>query len=195
MMKKLSDREWKEFKIKEIFFTSLYNGKVQVPTWANIKRTELEDWLLPRITVTDSNNWIFGFFNSKSKNLRIYDNFISVSFLGSVFYHPYKASIDMKVHALIPLHIKLNRYLAEFLIKVLKNNTQNSSYGSQLSSTDLPHLKILLPIDSQWNPDYKFMEDFIKEREKIKREKYRKYVENQIKMLGENWDFRERESY
>jgi hypothetical protein len=30
------------------------------------------------------------------------------------------------------------------------------------------------------------MEDFIKEREKNKREKYRKYVENIIQTLGEN---------
>jgi hypothetical protein len=30
------------------------------------------------------------------------------------------------------------------------------------------------------------MEDFIKEREKSKREKYRKYVENKLKTLGKN---------
>ena len=37
--------------------------------------------------------------------------FISVSFLGTVFYHPYKASLDMKVHSLKLKSKELNEYI------------------------------------------------------------------------------------
>ena len=95
----------------------------------------------------------------------MFKNFISVSFLGGVFYHPHQVSIDMKVHVLIPREIKLNECIAQFIIVLIKNNLLHSSYGNQLSSTDLPRIKIMLPIDSAGNPNWQYMEDFIKAKE------------------------------
>ena len=72
----------------------------------------------------------------------------------------------MKVHVLQLKDTKLNKYIANFLITAIKNNTKDSSYGNQLSSTDLPRKSILLPINNQGNPDYVVMEELGKKKER-----------------------------
>ena len=166
---KLTDREWTDFYIKDIFQTYKGQKGLQTHTGAYVSKHLLSNGIMPRITVKDTLNGIDSFCYSTDKNFRFFKNFISVSFLGSVFYHSYEASLDMKVHALIPLKIELNSYTAKFLISAIKNSITLLSYGNQLSSTDLPKMKILLPINSDGLPDWQFMEDFMKqiERDKI----------------------------
>ena len=79
----------------------------------------------------------------------------------------------MKVHALILKDYTMNKYIAEFLKVMIKMNTQHSSYGNQLSSTDLPNLRILLPIDDEGKPDWLYMEQISK---KILYNKMKKYL-------------------
>lgn len=171
----LKDRKWANFDIKDIFHT--YEGQkgLQTYTGAYVSKQLLSDGVMPRITVKDTLNGIDSFCYSKDKNFRFFKNFISISFLGSVFYHPYEASLDMKVHALIPLEIELNPYIAKFLISVIKNSIVFLSYGNQLSSTDLPKVKILLPISSEGKPDWQFMENFMRQIEQNKIQTLLKY--------------------
>ena len=183
-MSDLREKQWKDFKIKDLFITFQGTNGLQVPTGAYINKKDLFYGNIPRITVRDTNNGIDSFCNSDSKNLKIFENFISVSFLGSVFYHPYRASLDMKVHCLQPIEGSLNKYVAKFLIIAIKNNIKNSSYGNQLSSTDIPHKKILLPIASDGKPDYKFMEMYIKQIEKEKIDKYYNYISKELETLA-----------
>lgn len=150
---------WKTFKISDIFETV----DNQVPTGAYINKSELKLGLIPRITVRDTNNGIDSYCESSNPNFRVYENFISVSFLGSVFYHPYKASLDMKVHALILKNQVLNRNLAEYFKVIIRANTYNFSYGNQLSSKDLAKLKIILPINEDEAPNYQYMENCMAE--------------------------------
>lgn len=176
----LGDVEWGEFSIKEIFVTHKGTNGIQTPTGSYIKRCKFKKSNMPRITVRETNNGIDDFVFSVDKNFRVYKNFISVSFLGGVFYHPYEASIDMKVHALIPKNIELNRYNAQFLINAIKNNLIYSSYGNQLSSTDLPRTKIMLPVDDKGSPEWHFMEEYIKERENKQRNDLKEYYKNRL---------------
>lgn len=156
----LESKTWKPFKIKELFETFKGSNGIQTHTGAYVQKSRLKKGNTPRITVRDTNNGVDGFYNSLDKNYREYENFISVSFLGSVFYHPYKASLDMKVHALILKDQIMDKNLAEFLKVMIKMNTLHSSYGNQLSSTDLPNLRILLPVDKKKNPDWNFMRNY-----------------------------------
>lgn len=159
-----SDIEWKSFRVCDVFQTFINKNKLQTPTGSYINKTLLEKSNTPRITVKGINNGVDSFSSSKSEKIVFFSNFISVSFLGSVFYHPYKASIDMKVHALIPLNKELNKYIANFLIPIIKNNIIFSSYGNQLSSTDLAQLIIMLPIDEKGEPNWKYMESYVKQK-------------------------------
>lgn len=180
----LDSVEWKTFKIKHIFETFRGTNGLQVHTGSYIKKNEFKESIIPRITVKETSNGIDSYVFSENKGFRVFENFISVSFLGGVFYHPYEASIDMKVHALIPIDVKLNKYNAQFLMNSIKNNIKYSSYGNQLSSTDLPRIQILLPIDSKGNPNWKFMEDYIKQEMREQSQKVITYYENKLMKLG-----------
>ena len=171
-MNKLDISDWQEFRISELFITEPSKNKLQVPTGASIARKDLVDGDIPRITVTNFNNGIVGYYkNIDSDNYRVFENFISVSFLGTIFYHPYKASLDMKVHCLKLKNKDLNKDIALFLISVIKKHISYFAYNDQLSSTVLPQLSILLPVKEN-EPDWVYMENYIKalyskERESI----------------------------
>jgi len=182
-----NERDWKEFSLKEIFITEIKNDR-QVPTGAYVPKKYLEEGPTPRITATSCNNGIDGFYSSAHKNYRVYTNFISVSFLGTVFYHPYMASLDMKVHCLKLIEIELDWEISTFLIAALKKSFVDASYGNQLSSSDLPHKKIMLPVDAHGRPDYNFMKAYIEGKKGNKMIKYRKLAINYISRLGEKKD-------
>lgn len=172
-MQSLNEKNWRGFCIGEIFKT-IRNG-TQIPTGAYVRKENLKNGKTPRITVTSNNNGVFGFYDSDDKNYKLHENFISVSFLGDCFYHSYEASIDMKVHCLQPKNFSLNRHIAIFLIKAIKFMTNVFNYGDQLSSTDIVSKKIMLPVDEQGEPDYFFMENYIREIEEKLLQKYLDY--------------------
>lgn len=163
-MNEINTLQWKQFKISELFLTEKIGNKLQVPTGANIKKTDLIDGLTPRITVTGLNNGVYGYYNCKCEdsNYRVFDNFISVSFLGTVFYHAEQASLDMKVHCLKPKNIELNKYTGEYLVTCIRKSLKDSRYSDQISSTMLPILDVKLPIDEYGNPDFSYMEAYMK---------------------------------
>ena len=166
-MKRIDTLKWKEFRVGELFITEK-NG-MQVPTGASIPKLELKDnGSTPRISVTGQNNGILGFFDYKGtnkSNYRVYNNFVSVSFLGTVFYQKGSASLDMKVHCLKPLDIELNDYTGSFLVAAIKASLKNYAYSDQLSSTVLPNIYIKLPHTASGTPDWEYMENYMREKE------------------------------
>ena len=178
----LANREWKAFKIGDFF---------SISTGALLPKEVLKKGKNARLTATDNNNGVFDFYEKmEHKNYREVSNFISVSFLGSVFYHPYSASLDMKIHAVQIPNIELNRYIAGFLVFCFKRMASNYSYGDQLSSTDLPKKKILLPVNSKGEPDYAFMENYMRQKETELLKQYEKQVlefESVVSLSRKRW--------
>lgn len=172
-MNKIDISSWGEFKISDVFITQKIGKTLQVPTGANVSKKDLVEGEIPRITVTGANNGIYGFYKEDKGNLnyRIYENFISVSFLGTVFYHENKASLDMKVHCLKPQGVTLNKYTGKFLVTAILASLKNSTYSDQISSTVLPNLTIKLPIDQNGEPDWEYMESYMKNIEKLSQNK------------------------
>ena len=168
-MAKIDTREWQEFRIWELFETKTIGNKIQVPTGANIPTKDLsENGSIPRITVTGVNNGISGTYDycgGNTADYRVFENFISVSFLGTVFYHEEKASLDMKVHCLKPIDMTLNQYIGHFLVTAIKASLKGSSYADQISSTVLPQLSIKLPTTPAGLPDYAYMEEYMRRLE------------------------------
>ena len=171
---RLTDREWKEFKIMDLF--EIYTG-------ALLSSDIIENGSIPRITATDNTNGIALFTNDiNHKNFRVLENFISISFLGSVFYHPYKASLDMKIHAIKGKSIELNKYNSAFLIRVIKQFAEKYAYGNQLSISILKQQKIMLPINKNETPDWEFMETFMRKIEEDKVKNILEYYQNNAKI-------------
>lgn len=164
-MGKIDTSEWKEFQIKDLFETQKKGNKLQVPTGASVPVQDLlEDGATPRITVTGSNNGIFGFYDYCGKNIadyRVFNNFVSVSFLGTVFYQEGDATLDMKVHCLKPKGITLNKYTGRFLVGAIRASLRESTYSDQISSSILPEMSIKLPATPDGAPDWAYMESYM----------------------------------
>lgn len=164
-MGKIDTSGWKEFRIKDLFETRKKGNKLQVPTGASVPVQDLlEDGATPRITVTGSNNGIFGFYDYCGKNIadyRVFNNFVSVSFLGTVFYQEGDATLDMKVHCLKPKGITLNKYTGRFLVGAIRASLRESTYSDQISSSILPEMSIKLPATPDGAPDWAYMESYM----------------------------------
>ena len=122
---------------------------------------------IPRVSVQTTENGILGYFDESIKNARYFENFISVNFFGISYYHPYRASVEMKVHT---LKLKNRDFITSegIFISAMINKRFDGlfSYGSQLSSSKLKNndFKIQLPIKNG-EIDFDFMESFIEELE------------------------------
>lgn len=170
---KLTDVEWGEFKVGDIF--EIFTGSlIDNPKSGTI----------PRITATDVNNGVAMFTSRYEEKARYFSNFISVSFLGSVFYHKDTVSLDMKIHGIKPCGYELKSESALFLIPLIKNFSFKYSYGYQLSTRILVNQKLMLPINSQGQPNWQFMEDYIKQEQKQQAQKIIDYYERKLVELA-----------
>lgn len=83
--------DWHEFEVGELFETE---NEKRVPTGSYVKKDILyaNPGKIPRITVKGTNNGVDEYYgeNIKDLNYRIYENFISVTFLGDCFYQKIK---------------------------------------------------------------------------------------------------------
>lgn len=151
-------------KIKRNIYYRKKGKSSQVPTGSSIPKRYLLDGKTPRISATNIDNGILGYYEDiDDKNYRVFENFISVSFLGAVFYHKYKASLDMKIHCLKLKNKELNKEVAFYLTSIIRQALKNTEYKDQISSTVLPDIKIKLPIDSRGTPDWNYMERYIED--------------------------------
>ncbi|MEX2784590.1 restriction endonuclease subunit S [Streptococcus sp. H49] len=170
---KLTDVEWGEFKVGDIF--EIFTGSL-------ISNPKLG--LIPRITATDVNNGVAMFTSLYEEKARYFSNFISISFLGSVFYHKNTVSLDMKIHGIKPRGYELTSESSLFLIPLIKNFSFKYSYGYQLSTRILMNQKLMLPIDSQGQPNWQFMEDYIKQEQQQQAQQVIDYYERKLVELA-----------
>ncbi len=115
----------------------------------------------PFITSTDQNNGFTGFTDEKPIHK---GNVISVNRNGSVgesFYQPVPFCSTEDVHIFNP-KFELNQYIAMFFITLIRKEKYRFGYGRKWGIARMKKTKIKLPVDSIGNPEWKFMEDYIK---------------------------------
>ncbi|OGI64256.1 hypothetical protein A2642_00885 [Candidatus Nomurabacteria bacterium RIFCSPHIGHO2_01_FULL_39_10] len=119
---------------------------------------------VPLITAGENNNGVSEYISLKEfKDKKIiFENKITIDMFFNVFYHNYKYFSDDNIHTLVPKDFKLNQYNSLFLVSILSKLKYKYAYGRQVRLMRLPFEKIKLPIDKNNNPDWQFMEDYIK---------------------------------
>ena len=138
----------------------------EVGTGSLLSSEELKNGKIPRISAKSENNGILGYFSSENlANARHFENFISVNFFGAdggIFYHPYKASVEMKVHTLKIPNREFSAKTGNFIASALKLSLRGFGYGNQLSSSKLKdsNFKIQLPTKNG-EIDFGFMEELV----------------------------------
>lgn len=151
--------KWEEFRIGDLF---------EIDTGSLLTSKELTKGNVPRISAKSDNNGILGYFDTENNNkARHCENFISVNFFGDTFYHPYKASLEMKVHILKFKNAELSKASGIFIASIIAKSFQGKfSYGNQLSSTKLKTKNFTISLPTQEGKiAFDFMESFIKELE------------------------------
>ena len=81
---------------------------------------------------------------------------------GVCFYHDYNFCAGGNTNVLKLKVGELNKYLGLFLSVCLEKLKSKYSYGKTLGTNRLAKEKIWLPVDIDGNPDYDFMENYIK---------------------------------
>ena len=175
---KASGGKFEEFRIGDIF---------DIQTGSLLNSSVLTNGGIKRISAKSEDNGVIGTYDTLNiSEARHYENFISVNFFGDVFYHPYLASVEMKVHvvkfkkceALAFKEIEFTNYSGLYISSCIKNILRGKfGYGNQLSSSKLRDgkFKILLPtLDGKIN--FSFVEKFIEELERERAQELDAYL-------------------
>lgn len=160
-MMKLSDREWKEFRLNDKNF--LLYSSINSTDFSKINI--LGDKYYPFITRSQNNNGIAHFVPRQSKELNS-NNVITIGLdTQTIFYqqHPFYTGQNIQIFDFV--NFKLNKYIALFIIPLIEKQLKHLNWGGNGATLGrLLKKKILLPINSDGKPDYDFMEQYIKER-------------------------------
>lgn len=172
----LHDREWKEFRICDIFIIKA--GK-------RLTKSDMARGNKPFIGATDNNNGITEFVSNT--NVSEDCNVLGVNYNGSVvenFYHPYTCIFSDDVKRFQTKQVQGNKYIYLFMKTVILQQKCKYAYGYKFNEKRMQKQSLLLPVDESGNPDYAFMEQYIKEREQQIIQNYIDYIGNNIQIEG-----------
>jgi type I restriction enzyme M protein len=150
----IEEKKWKEFKLTDIF-TQIQRGK----------RLKKDDHIIgakPYASSTSLNNGIDGFIGNK-ESVRIFSNCLTLANSGSVgstFYQPFEVIASDHVTKLE--NRAFNKHIYLFIATLVERLSKKYSFNREINDTRIKKEKILLPINEYDNPDYEFMECYMK---------------------------------
>ncbi len=149
--------DWKEFKIKDLFDVSLSKGDLKLDSCVSGD--------IPLISSGETNNGCVGFIDSEGdgKAVIFKSNKITVDMFCNAFYQstPFFAVSHGRVNILTPKFL-MNKYIGLFIATLINKEKFRFTYGRAVYSNVISELTIALPTVSQGNPDWQFMENYIK---------------------------------
>ena len=167
---KLTDVEWGEFKIGNIF--EIARGKRHIEK--NRKKGNI-----PYYSASSVNNGVTDFI---SNPLFVMGNKIIVTTFCDAFYvgNTFTASDEITI-----LDNKyINKHNGLFISNSIMSNKSKYAFGRKAFTERIKEQIIMLPIDSQGWPNWKFMEDYIKQEQKQQAQKIIDYYENKLVELA-----------
>ncbi len=130
-------------------------------------RPELDDQGIPFISATENNNGITDFVAREGTKI-FSGKSITVTndgSIGNAFYqeNDFTCSHSVNVIKINKKYNKeLNQYIALFLIPLIQKEKFRFNYGFKWRIERMKESKIKLPVDKDGDPDWRFMEDYIK---------------------------------
>ena len=153
----LENKNWKDFFIKDLFEIFLASGDTQ--------SRNCESGKFPLISAGFSNNGICDFIKRGDKKSKIYEGkIISVDMFGQSFFHNYKFySVSHGRINLLKSVKNFSDYCLQFIVVVINKATRGKfSYNKMCSSQRIKNLSIKLPVNEMGEPDYIFMENYMR---------------------------------
>jgi hypothetical protein len=149
----LDTSQWGQFKIEDIF---------EVCGTKTTKLRELESYgngKYPYITTQASNNGTAGFYNYYTEQGKVL--VIDSAVAGFCSYQGNNFSASDHVEKLIPL-FQINKYIGIFMATVINLDRYRYNYGRKFNQKKIRETFIKLPAQKNGNPDWQFMENYIK---------------------------------
>ena len=151
----LADVKWKEFKLSDVFVIKKVYGR---------KISDYEKGNIPYVSGTQENNGITGWVDALKTDISE-GNCITVDpITATSTYQPNNfvgrgfsgASINLLYND------NLNKEKAAFIITAIQQNTIKYSYARLLNGDKLANLMLYLPVDTNGNPDWNWIEQYMK---------------------------------
>lgn len=161
---KLTDREWKGFRVEDLFYFENKPSK-------GLNHLKQCDDGVNYVGATNRNNGVLAYVEANQK--AIYKG-NAIAFIrngeGSMGYSVYKAEDFVATQDIsVGYNENLNRYIGLFIVAVADKVRGKYNFGYKRNQKRLNKETLHLPINSDGLPDWQFMEDFMKqiERDKI----------------------------
>lgn len=159
-MDKINTSKWKDFQITKFFDLSLPKGDLQVK--------KVTDGDVPLITPSNSNNGLLQRISSRSKSTLYKAHSLTVDMFGNSYYQEedFFVTAHGHVNVLIPKG-EMNKYVGWFISSTIKKMFMNKyGFADMCTQKVLKRECISLPIDDNGNPDWIYMEEYMKQVEK-----------------------------
>lgn len=153
----LQDREWKYFCLGDKKYFDVQRG-------ASVYIKNMAPGEVPYVSTTQENNGITAYVAESNRK----GNLITLAYDGSIgacFYQEEDFFASEKIVTIETIQRPLNKYIALFLIPILKLESEMYSYGGRKWTVEkqLKETAIKLPVDEKGDdPDYEFMENYMK---------------------------------
>lgn len=173
----LDSVEWGVFRLKEIF---------EVENCKCSKVSGLEKGMTPYVGATNQNNGTISY-------LEKYDSLITkgncIVFVcdgeGSMGYSYYKHEDFIGTTTIkVGRNKHLNKFNGMFISTVADTVRGKYNFGYKRNELRLKNETLTLPINKEGNPDWQFMENYIKQEMKVQSSKVASYYENKLMKLG-----------
>lgn len=167
---KMGGVKWKAFILSDIFTISA--GK-------RLTKADMKHGSRPFIGATDSNNGITAWVENTNESLD--SEVLGVNYNGSVvetFYHPYECIFSDDVKRLhLKSDVTASAHLMLFLKTMIIQQKIKFAYGYKFNEKRMQMQKIVLPIDSEEQPNWKYMETYMQRLEQQQIVNYLNYIE------------------
>lgn len=167
---KLTDVEWGEFKIGNIF--EIARGKRHIEK--NRKKGSI-----PYYSASSVNNGVTDFI---SNPLFVMRNKIIVTTFCDAFYAGNTFTASDEITILDNKYI--NKHNGLFVSNSIMSNKSKYAFGRKAFTERIKEQIIMLPIDFQGQPNWQFMEDYIKQEQKQQAQKIIDYYERKLVELA-----------
>lgn len=170
---KLTDVGWEEFLFPKIF-SEIFIAK-------SSDSNALSKGDIPFVGRSSVNNGFQGLYHvSESKIVK--KNCITVSMVGEprAFYQPYDFTCSQNI--LVLRNEILNKDISKFLISIINSYliSKGFGYGYPVGLNRVIKNKLMLPVNSQGQPNWQFMEDYIKQEQKQQAQKIIDYYDRKL---------------
>ncbi len=113
----------------------------------------------PYVTTQATNNGVEGFFSHATEDGGVLT--VDSAVVGYCSYQKIQFSASDHVEKLVP-KFPMNDFVAMFLVTIINMEQYRYNYGRKCSQKRLKKSTIKLPVTAEGNPDFEYMENYIK---------------------------------